>query len=163
MGQSQRARQALNRIKDKERWRDWMRSLELDYNDFKALTFIQDENFERAHDLLKVQAVVGLSARRSYLRGFVAFQSGDAEKAVGFFEEAQVQLNNLEFPYHSDPILFVQSKFFLAEAAIARGDAAEARRNYREFLDMWQSAEWELNAVDRAEKKLATLTAAEGS
>ena len=72
-------------------------------------------------------------------------------------------MNNLEFPYHSDPILFVQSKFFLAEAAIARGDASEAARNYREFLDMWQSAAWDLKAVDRAEKKLAALAEAEGS
>ena len=72
-------------------------------------------------------------------------------------------MNNLEFPYHSDPILFVQSKFFLAEAAIARGDVSEAEQNYREFLDMWQSAAWELQAIDRAEKKLATLTESEDS
>lgn len=163
MGQSKRARQVLNRIKDNQKWRHWMRSLELDYYDFKALTYIHEENFDRAQDILNVPVAVGLHARRSYLKGFVAFQRGEAEEAVGFFGEAQIQVNNLEFPYHGDPILFVQSKFFLAEAAIARGDVHEAARNYREFLDMWQSAVWELKAVDRAEKKLATLTAANDS
>ncbi|MCZ6766843.1 MAG: tetratricopeptide repeat protein, partial [bacterium] len=87
MGQSQRARQALNQIKDNQKWRYWMRSLELDYNAFKALTFIHDENFDRAQDILNIPVVVGLHARRSYLKGFVAFQRGEAEEAAGFFGE----------------------------------------------------------------------------
>jgi tetratricopeptide (TPR) repeat protein len=153
------ARRALARIEDNDLWRTWMRALALDVVDFQALTFIKENNFGKALEVLNASStgsVVG--TRRAYLKGFALFQNGNAEQAVDFFQEARLRFHSLVFPYHSDPILYVQAIFFLAEAAIARGDGEEAARYYRDFLDLWGEAHWDLQAVGRAQKKLETLT-----
>ena len=62
------------------------------------------------------------------------------------------------FPYHSDPVLFVQSIFFLGEAALARGEGEQAQIHYRDFLSYWGESDWDLQAVQRARAKLETLS-----
>ena len=96
--------------------------------------------------------------RRAYLMGFAAFEKGDAEQAAASFGEARQRFHALEFPYHGDPVLYVQSSFYLAEATLARGEREEAKRHYEEFLGMWGGTRWKLQAVDRAREKLATLS-----
>jgi tetratricopeptide (TPR) repeat protein len=66
--------------------------------------------------------------------------------------------HGIEFPFHRDPVLYVQSIFYLAEASLARGELDAARQRYAEFLSYWGDAEWELPAVDRARLKLEELT-----
>ena len=52
----------------------------------------------------------------------------------------------------------MQSVFFLAETAIARGESEEAVRYYTEFLGLWGDPDWDVKAVERAKDKLETLT-----
>ena len=52
------------------------------------------------------------------MRGYAAFESGDAESARAAFETAREHLYGVEFPYRGDPVLDVQSLFFVAETAI---------------------------------------------
>ncbi len=150
---------ALRRIRMDEGWLRWMRALEIDYVDIQALTMIKEENYAGAVDLLEKAPGTNLSrGRRDYLRGYAAFENGAAEEAAASFQRARSRLHSLEFPYHSDPVLYVQSVFFLAETAVARGAGEEAVRYYTEFLDWWGDPDWDLNAVDRARNKLKTLS-----
>jgi tetratricopeptide (TPR) repeat protein len=157
-GEHLNVREALKQIRKDESWRLWMRSLSMDIENMRALTFIAERQFENAVNLLNSDSARPLDAQRSYLRGFASFQEGSAEQAADFFGETRSRLNSLEFPYHADPILHVQSSFYLAEAAIARGDAEEAKKHYAKFLDWWGDADWELRAVTRAREKLQTLS-----
>jgi hypothetical protein len=63
----------------------------------------------------------------------------------------------LEFPGHGDPVLYIQSLFFLAESDLARGGHAAARGSYEAFLGYWGEAAWDLEAVTRARKKIEAL------
>ena len=140
-------------------WLSWMRTLGIDYVDFQALTMIKEENFSGAVDLLENAPKTGPSGgRRDYLRGYASFENGGAEQAAVYFERARSRLHSLEFPYHSDPVLYVQSVFFLAETAIARGESEAAVRFYTEFLGLWGDPDWDVKAVDRARDKLETLS-----
>ena len=142
-----------------ESWHRWMKALKIDYIDIQALAMIEEKNYTGALDLLeKAPQADDSGGRRSYLEGYAAFENGEAERAAAFFARARARLHSLEFPYHSDPVLYVQSVFFLAEAAIARGDSEQAARYYTEFLGFWGDSDWDVNAVDRAVDKLQTLS-----
>ena len=137
-----------------------MRSLALDFGDVHALTFIKESRYGRALEILDAdEGGAANGSRRAYLRGFALFQNGNAEEASDFFEKSRFRFNSLVYPYHSDPVLYAQSIFYLAEAAIARGEPDEALGYYQEFLDLWGEAHWELQAVERARVKLETLAA----
>jgi tetratricopeptide (TPR) repeat protein len=150
------ARRMMGQIEVDERWQSWMRSLSLDYADLEAMAYIQEEDFEKALGALGVPPAA--TARRAYLTGYAAFQDGDAESAMGYFQQTRARQYSVMFPYHTDPILFVQSAFFLAEAALARGESNLARDNYADFLALWGDADWDLQAVERARTKLETLS-----
>jgi hypothetical protein len=92
------------------------------------------------------------------MEGYAAFESGDAEAALSAFESTRGRLFGVEFPYRGDPVLNVQSLFFMAESAIAAGDESSARAYYAEFLDYWGEESWGLPAVARAREKLSGLT-----
>ena len=158
-GDFTRARQVLNRVQKEDDWRRWMRAVEMDFVDTKALTLISEERFDKALDFMEGQEDAYIGTRRSYLKGFALFQSGEAEQASDLFTEARVRLHSLQFPYHDDPILYVQSLFFLGETAIASGAAELARSHYEDFLEMWGESTWDLQAVGRARQKLETLSA----
>ena len=100
-------------------------------------------------------------AKASYLKGYALFQTGQSEAASVAFEQAMHRLDTVVFPYLADPIVEVQSIFYLAEAALARGDATIARQYYEQFLQYWGDADWQLQATKRAQEKLATLSASE--
>jgi tetratricopeptide (TPR) repeat protein len=148
----------LGQLEYDERWQSWMRSLSLDHADIEALAFIQEKNFTQALSVLETSAQNAAGARRAYLTGYALFQNGDAEGAVDFFERARLSLYDIVFPYHSDPVLHVQSIFFLAEAALARGESDKAQEYYRDFVSCWGDSDWDLQAVDRARRKLETLS-----
>lgn len=61
----------------------------------------------------------------------------------------------VEFPYHADPVLYVESLFYLAETRIATGKETDALADYQTFLDFWGDADWNIQAADRAREKLA--------
>ncbi|UCG51833.1 MAG: hypothetical protein JSW58_16970 [Candidatus Latescibacterota bacterium] len=151
-------RHGLRRIHGVEEWHRWMRHIELDFTDLQALTLIKEENFAEAIELLSGAGRSSISGgRRDYLKGYASFERGAAEQAADLFNRARARLHSLEFPYHSDPVLYVQSIFFLGEAAIARGEAEDAAGYYTEFLELWGDADWDLRAVDRASRRLGTL------
>lgn len=158
-GSPARVRSALDSLQDDEVWRTWIRLLAVDLTGFRALTYIQENDYSGALAVLNESDVPGeTGTRRSYLKGYALFQNGQAESAVSFFEETRFRFHGLIFPYHGDPVLYVQSVFYLAEAALARGDVGEARSEYEEFLAFWGDADWELQAVNRAREKLEALT-----
>ena len=158
-GDMQNVRHGLERIKNEPEWRRWMRWLEIDYTDVYALSLMREADFAGALALMdSARPVDGSDGRRAYLRGYAHFENGAAEQAASFLAKARAQMHPLEFPYHSDPVLYVQSVFFSAEAALARGESEEARRYYTEFLDLWGGAQWDLQAVARARAKLETLS-----
>lgn len=151
-------RRMLGELESDEEWRSWMRSLSLDYADIEALAAIQEKDFKRALTVLEASGGSVGGTQRAYLTGYARFQNGDAEGAARFFEQARIGLYDVVFPYHNDPVLFVQSIFFLAEAAFARGDREAAARYYQDFLSLWGESEWDLQAVERARNRLEALT-----
>jgi tetratricopeptide (TPR) repeat protein len=158
--QEERVREHLDRIRNAAQWHRWMRILGIDYTDVYALSLIRQEDFAGALEVIAAEdAKNGHGGRRSYLKGYASFERGAAEEAAEHFRKARLQLRSIEFPYDSDPVLNVQSVFFLAETALARGESEEAARFYTDFLGMWGDADWELQAVERARKKLETLSA----
>ena len=157
-GEHELAREALNQMKDNSRTRAWMRMLAIDLPDAEALTLVQGRQYSQAIAVLEAANEPSrVGSRRPYLMGFATFETGDAEAAGRHFDRARLQLQTLDFPYHGDPILYVQSVFFQAETALARGEAELARDYYEEFLTLWGEAEWQLGAVDRARQKLTQL------
>ena len=152
-------RHGLDRIGETTEWLQWMRILGIDFTDVYALSLIKEENFTGALEIMaEADKDNRGGGRRAYLKGYASFENGDAERAADYFKEARTRLRSIEFPYHSDPVLNVQSVFFLAETALARGESEEAARFYTDFLDMWGEADWELQAVERARRKLETLS-----
>ena len=95
---------------------------------------------------------------RSFFRGYVSFRVGEAEDAAEAFTEARKRFFCAEFPYRGDPVLYVQSLFYLGETALATGDEPAAVSHYRSFLDYWETADWNIQAVERAREKLENLT-----
>ena len=152
-------RRGLERIQNAAEWRRWMRWLEIDYTDLYALSLIREENYAGALALMDAAApAVAEAGRRSYLKGYALFENGAAESAADMLSDARVSMRRLEFPYHGDPVLYVQSFFFSGEAALARGESEDAVGYYEDFLSYWGDAEWDLQAVARARVKLETLT-----
>jgi tetratricopeptide (TPR) repeat protein len=146
-------------------WVLWARRLSLDATELTALARVSQQ---RQKDALAVLAAApagsavaaGTDARRTFLTGFAAFESGDAETAAASFARARLRLYGLEFPYHGDPVLYVQSLFFLGEADVARGNRAEALASYEAFIAYWGEAAWDLEGVARARRKIETLGSA---
>ncbi len=160
-GDVNNVRHGLERIRNAPEWRLWMRRLEIDYTDVYALSLIQEKDFAGALALIEAAGPAGDSAgRRVYLTAFANFEMGAAERADELLARARAQSRRLEFPYHSDPVLYVQSMFFSAEAALARGESNDARRYYTDFLDLWGETDWELQAISRAREKLEALSSA---
>lgn len=156
------ARQLLEQTTADGEWMKWARVLSLDVTELTALIHIAAGEPEAAMKLLDdagTAVAAGASARRTFVRGYAAFEAGDAEAARKAFASVPTQLYSVEFPYHGDPVLAVQSRFFLAEAALAAGAENEAREAYRAFLDRWGAASWDLPAVARAREKLTSLEA----
>ena len=151
-------RSMLGQLEHDERWQSWMRSLSMDRADFEALAFVQRNDYRKALEVLNASTRDTGGTRRAYLKGYALFQSGEAERAASFLQQARSQLYGVVFPYHSDPVLFVQSIFFLGEAALARGESEQAQIHYRDFLSYWGESDWDLQAVQGARVKLETLS-----
>jgi hypothetical protein len=99
----------------------------------------------------------GAAEQRRFLIGYAAFQSGHAEQASTAFADVRRAMYGLEFPYHGDPVLYVQSYFYRAEAQLAGGQHDAARDNYAAFIRYWGDAAWDLDAITRAREKLKAL------
>ena len=136
----------------------WMRILGIDPEKVMALAMIKDRDFDQALETLggDEPSQVG-DEEYFYLRGYAAFEKGEAELAAASFKRVLGCPYGLEFPYHQNPVFYTQTLFYLAEAAVARGDQAEAVTNYTRFLGYWDNTDWEMPAVGRAREKLNTL------
>ncbi len=158
-GRLAQARGALSEIDSDRDALVWSRVLAIDDAELDALAFVAEGDFRMALDRLDTGTGVlaGVRSRRSFVHGYASFESGDAESARLSFESARSQLFGVEFPYRGDPVLAVQSLFFIAESALAAGDEALARENYLAFLDHWGDVRWDLASVERARAKLAGL------
>jgi tetratricopeptide (TPR) repeat protein len=164
-GDLDRVRAALVAMEARDEWGEWARVMSLDRVEISALTYIGAGEHRRALELLdgaEVSPVVpvgaGVAARRSFLRGYAAFESGDAESALGAFDRVRSSFFGTEFPYRGDPVLYAQSLFYAAECALAVGDTEAARQGYETFLGEWADAVWELRAVARAKQKLEGMS-----
>jgi hypothetical protein len=136
-----------------------MHVLGIDYTNVEAMTLIREGNFTGALEVMSAaDATFDAGGRRPYLQGYASFENGAAEQAAAYFETARVRMHDLTFPYFGDPVLYVQSVFFQAEVAFARGEADAADGFYKEFLGFWESAVWEIQAVDRARQNVDTLS-----
>ncbi len=162
-GRFDAADDALARLAAEKDWVLWSRRLSLDVTELMALNDIAQEKQSRALAALvqeeKDHAAVGAAAagRREFFIGYAAFQSGEAERAMAAFASARRHLYGLEFPYHGDPVLFVQSYFYRAEAQLAAGQHEAARESYATFVRYWGDAAWDLDAIARARQKLEAL------
>jgi hypothetical protein len=150
-------------LTSEKEWVLWSRMLSIDVNELMALAELaQDKPRDAMTRLLrdeKERAAVNVSAaeRRTFLAGYAAFQAGDAETAMRSFAGARHGLYGLEFPYHGDPVLYVQSLFYRAESQLAVGQHESAKENYAAFVTYWGDAAWDLDAVTRARQKLEAL------
>ncbi|MDH3215985.1 MAG: tetratricopeptide repeat protein [Candidatus Krumholzibacteria bacterium] len=152
------ARHALEKLRSDKQLQPWMQSLGLDYVDIEAQILIGEKDFAGALSVLQTAEKNGVTSRRDYLTGYALFQKGEAESAVGFFDKTRIKSFGLAFPYHDDPVLAVQAIFYLAEAALARGEGQKAQHYYQDFLEFWGGTKWDLQAVERARSKLQTLS-----
>jgi hypothetical protein len=136
-----------------------MGMMSIDFTEFNVLAHIGVEEYGEALEVLERSTATGAArpGTREFLRGYAAFQSGEAEGAAAAFAGVGRMLHGLEFPYHGNPVLFVRSLYYLAETSIARGDEAGAVEYYRSFLEYWGDADWDLQAIARARAKLETL------
>ena len=157
-GELDNVRHGLERIRKAPEWRLSMRQLEIDYEGVYALSLIREKDFAGALTLVDAAGPSDDSAgRRTYLRAYAHFEMGAAEKASELFEKTRAQAHRLEFPYYGDPVMYVQSVIYSAEAALARGETEEARRHYTQVLGCWGDTDWELQAIPRAREKLEAL------
>jgi tetratricopeptide (TPR) repeat protein len=153
----------LAHLTSEKEWVLWSRTLSLDTVELTALAELaQDRPRDALARLLrdeKERAAVNVSAaeRRTFLAGYAAFQAGDAETAIASFGAVRHGLYGLEFPYHGDPVLYVQSLFYRAESQLGTGQQAVAKENYAAFVGYWGEAAWDLDAVTRARQKLEAL------
>jgi tetratricopeptide (TPR) repeat protein len=162
-GNPRAAADALARLAAEKDWLVWSRKLSLDVTALTARARIGERRQREAMALLRDEGAAvpllaaGTLQRRMFLSGYAAFEAGDAESATSALQEARRRLYGVEFPYHGDPVVYVQSLFYLAEAALARGDQAGARAGYEAFLSYWGEASWELEAIARARGRLHAL------
>ncbi len=162
-GHSALAQETLGRLASEKEWLLWARRLSLDVTDLAARVEIGEQRQREAVVLLQEEAkqstvvAAGSVERRTFLSGYASFESGDAEAAAAAFSDVRRRLYGVEFPYHGDPVVYVQSLFFLAETDFARGNQVASRASYESFLEYWGDATWKLEAVDRATRKLEAL------
>ncbi|HEX6791246.1 MAG TPA: tetratricopeptide repeat protein [Candidatus Krumholzibacteria bacterium] len=155
--------EALNHLATEKEWVLWARTLSLDSTELLALADIARQQQTDALDRLvrdekeRVAVNVADADRRTFLAGYAAFEAGNAEMAVKSFVEVRRRLYGLEFPYHGDPVLFVQSLFYRGESQLAGGNRAAAKDSYAAFVGYWGDAAWDLDAVARARQKVETL------
>jgi hypothetical protein len=153
----------LAHLASEKEWVLWSRRLSLDATELMALGELAQEQsagaLERLQRDQKERAATDVSAaeRRTFLTGYAAFQAGNAETAMTSFAAVRRRLYGLEFPYHGDPVLYVQSLFYMAESQLASGQHEAARENYAAFLGYWSDAAWDLDAISRARQKLEAL------
>ena len=162
-GDTRPAAETISRLAADKEWLLWSRRLGLDVVELAARVEVGEQRQRDAVALLHggadATAVVAAGAfeRRTFLSGYASFESGDAESAAAAFSDVRRRLYGVEFPYHGDPVVYVQSLFFLAETDLARGNQVTARASYEEFLGYWGDSTWDLEAVERARKKLEAL------
>jgi tetratricopeptide (TPR) repeat protein len=157
------ANDVLTHLASEKDWVLWSRRLSIDITELGVLADIAQEKQPEALTRLandgKERAAVGAGAleRRKFLTAYAAFQTGQAEQAIGAFADVRRAMYGLEFPYHGDPVLFVQSYFYRAEAQLAAGQHDAARDNYAAFIRYWGDAAWDLDAIKRARQKVEAL------
>lgn len=162
-GNMDAAADVLARLSSEKEWVLWSRRLSVDVTELGALAEIAQERQPQALEQLlrdeKEHAAVGAGAaeRRAFVAGYAAFQSGQAERAMSAFSDVRRSLYGLDFPYHGDPVLYVQSFFYRGEAQLASGQHDAARESYATFIRYWGEAAWDLDAIARARQKLETL------
>jgi tetratricopeptide (TPR) repeat protein len=152
----------IEALSNEKEWVLWSRALSLDVTELSALADIGQQRQKEALAILAAESTAtavsaGAGARRTFLAGYAAFESGDAERAAAAFASVRERLYGPEFPYHGDPVLYVQSMFFLAESDLARGNRESAETSYQAFIACWGNAAWDLEAVARARKKIEAL------
>jgi hypothetical protein len=150
-------------MREDDEWAGWMNVLGVDSTTVRALFYIGADDHEAALEVLKNNPAHsnGGTGARSFLLGYSYFENGDAEAAGRAFAGVADGLFTAEFPYHGNPVLYVQSLFYLGETFLASGREADARSRYESFLDYWGEANWEIHAVTRAKEKLLNMTGGE--
>lgn len=159
-GEHDVARRVLVDAQSTRDWAVWMGMMEIDFTEMSVLARIGVEEYGEALEILEKSTATGASrpGTHEFLRGYAAFHSGDAEDAASAFTKVGRALYSLEFPYHGDAVLFVRSLYYLAETSLAAGNESEAAQHYRSFLDYWDDADWDIQAIARAREKLESLT-----
>jgi tetratricopeptide (TPR) repeat protein len=136
-----------------------MHLIGFEYYQARALAHIKNQQYAAALEILDSGLVDAITnEEHSYLAGYAAFENGDAELAAKSFMEVLNYPRGLEFPFHHDPVLYVQSLFYLAETSMATGDKENAVTYYKTFIDYWGESTWEMQAIVRAKDKLQTLS-----
>jgi tetratricopeptide (TPR) repeat protein len=149
----------LGEIDDDREWLSWMRWIGFEHYKALALAQIKNGQYDTALTVLASgSSAVIVDEEHFYLEGYAAFESGDAEQAAKSFNAVLNFPRGIEFPFHHDPVLYVQSLFYLAETNMATGDRENAIAYYRSFIDYWGESSWEMQAVTRAKDKLHTLS-----
>ncbi len=158
-GEMEAVRRSIPKIRTDREWANWMRILDVDSTAIEALFYVSSEDHKGALRLLDSAPRAAVpDATRSFLRGYSHFESGDAEAAARAFGEVTHGLFTTEFPYHDNPVLYVQSFFYLGETLLARGGGSDAASYYKSFLDYWGEPDWEIQAVGRSREKMQNMT-----
>jgi tetratricopeptide (TPR) repeat protein len=149
----------LRQIGDDQEWLSWMRWIGFEYHKARALAHIKNQQYQTALEILESSSSNTVAdEEHSYLEGYAAFENGNAELAAKSFAKVLHYPRGLEFPFHHDPVLYVQALFYLAETSMATGDQENAITYYQTFIEFWGESSWEMQAVSRAKAKLHTLS-----
>jgi len=163
LGHTDAANDVLTHLTTEKEWVLWARRLSVDVTGLEAMAEIaQDRQPDALARLVRDEkernAVdAGAAERREFLSAYAAFQSGQAERATNAFADVQRLMFGLEFPYHGDAVMYVQSFFYRGEALLASGQNDAARESYSTFLGYWGDSAWDLDAIARARAKLEAL------
>jgi len=151
-GNDDLARRGIVMLTTSDEWKSWARAMGVDERDLNGLLQIRNRpgNGRSAGDRDE-------GGRARFFEGYGAFERGDAEVAAAAFTAVRTWFYGLDFPYRGDPVLFVQSLFYLGECSLASGVEDAAQAHYEAFLGQWGDTGWDLVAVARAREKLESL------
>ena len=89
--------------------------------------------------------LAALTAARPRARGRVQAARGHWDRAAAEFKRI-IDYPELEF---TDPVV-IAARLSLAKTYLAAGDPAKAQATYREFLDLWKSADEDIPILKQA-------------
>ena len=90
-----------------------------------------------------------------YTLGECLFDHGDLDRSAEMLEKSQSMALSIEAPFQ--PVYYPRSLLLLGKIHEARGQTAQARKYYRQLLDLWKNADADLQDLLEVRQRIAAL------